>query len=88
LMLGLKSLRRMSPRFLKDGVNVDAVHWHFTQHQDGTRMNKRKHYHLIVCSRSIWGFVCLCVDPQCLFTLCTCAEKVLNSSGRSTWCSG
>jgi hypothetical protein len=34
LMLGLKSLRRMSPRFLKDGVNVETVRWNFTQHRD------------------------------------------------------
>lgn len=34
LMLGLKSLRRMSPRFLKDGVNVETVGWNFTQHRD------------------------------------------------------
>ena len=34
LMLGLKNLRRMSPRFLKDGVNVDTVRWNFTQHRD------------------------------------------------------
>jgi hypothetical protein len=34
LMLGLKNLRRMSPRFLKDSVNVDTVRWNFTQHRD------------------------------------------------------
>lgn len=34
LMLGLKTVRRMSPRFLKDGVNVDTVRWNFTQHRD------------------------------------------------------
>ena len=34
LMLGLTSLRRMSPRFLKDGVNVDTVSWNFVQHRD------------------------------------------------------
>ena len=30
MMLGLKSLRRMSPRSLKDEVNVDTVRWNFT----------------------------------------------------------
>jgi hypothetical protein len=34
LMLGLKNLRRMSPRFLKDSVNVDTIRWNFTQHRD------------------------------------------------------
>lgn len=34
LMLGLKSLRRINPRFLKDGVNVETVGWNFTQHRD------------------------------------------------------
>jgi hypothetical protein len=34
LMLGLRSLRRMQPRMLKDGVNVDTVRWNFTQHRD------------------------------------------------------
>lgn len=34
LMLGLRGLRRMSPRFLKDGVNVDTVRWNFTLHRD------------------------------------------------------
>ena len=29
LMLGLKSLRRIEPRMLKDGVNVDTVRWNF-----------------------------------------------------------
>jgi hypothetical protein len=33
-MLGLKNLRRMSPRFLKDSVNVDTIRWNFTQHRD------------------------------------------------------
>ena len=33
-MLGLKSLRRISPRFLKDGVNIETVRWNFTQHRD------------------------------------------------------
>lgn len=32
LMLGLKSLRRIEPRMLKDGVNVDTVCWNFAQH--------------------------------------------------------
>jgi hypothetical protein len=36
LMLGLKDLRRMSPHFLKDGVNVDTVRWNFTQHRGNT----------------------------------------------------
>ena len=34
LMLGLKNLRRMSPRILSDGVNVDTVRWNFIQHRD------------------------------------------------------
>jgi superfamily II DNA helicase RecQ len=34
LMLGPKSLRRIQPRMLKDGVNVDTVRWNFTQHRD------------------------------------------------------
>jgi superfamily II DNA helicase RecQ len=34
LMLGLKNLRRIEPRMLKDGVNVDTVRWNFTQHRD------------------------------------------------------
>jgi hypothetical protein len=34
LMLGLKSLRRMSPRLLKDGVNIDNVRWVVIQHRD------------------------------------------------------
>lgn len=34
LMLGLNSIRRMSPQFLKNGVNVDTVRWNFTQHRD------------------------------------------------------
>jgi len=37
LMLGLKGLRRMSPRFLKDGVNVDTVRWNFAQHRDNAK---------------------------------------------------
>jgi hypothetical protein len=28
-MLGLKSLRRIEPRMLKDGINVDTVRWNF-----------------------------------------------------------
>jgi hypothetical protein len=34
LMLGLKSLRRIEPRMLRDGVNVDTVRWNFAQHRD------------------------------------------------------
>ena len=34
LLLGLKSLRQMNTRILKDGVNVDTVGWNFTQHRD------------------------------------------------------
>jgi hypothetical protein len=34
LMLGLKSLRRIEPRMLKDGVNVDTVRWNFARHRD------------------------------------------------------
>jgi len=37
MMLGLKSLRRMSPRSLKDEVNVDTVRWNFTQHRDNAK---------------------------------------------------
>jgi hypothetical protein len=40
LMLGLKSLRRMEPYALKDGVNVDTVGWNFTQHRDNTDVLK------------------------------------------------
>lgn len=36
LMLGIRSLRRMQPRMLKDGVNVDTVRWNFTQHRDNS----------------------------------------------------
>ena len=36
LLLGLKSLCQMSPRILRDGVNVDTVGWNFTQHRDNT----------------------------------------------------
>ena len=36
-MLGLKSLRRMSPRSLKDRVNVETVRWNFTQHRDNAK---------------------------------------------------
>jgi hypothetical protein len=41
LMLGLKSLRRIEPRMLKDGVNVDTVRWNFTQHRDNAEILKR-----------------------------------------------
>ena len=34
LMLGLKSLRQMSPQILMDGVNVDTIRWNFSQHRD------------------------------------------------------
>jgi hypothetical protein len=40
LMLGLKSLRQMEPRMLKDGVNVDTVRWNFTQHRDNADLLK------------------------------------------------
>jgi len=30
LLLGLKSLYQMSPRILRDGVNVETVGWNFT----------------------------------------------------------
>ena len=33
-MLGLRNLHQMSPRFLKDGVNVDTIRWNFIQHKD------------------------------------------------------
>lgn len=39
-MLGLKSLRRIQPRMLKDGVNVDTVRWNFTQHRDNAHALK------------------------------------------------
>jgi hypothetical protein len=41
LMLGLKSLRQMEPRMLKDGVNVDTVRWNFTQHRDDADLLKK-----------------------------------------------
>jgi hypothetical protein len=41
LMLGLKSLRQMEPRMLKDGVNVDTVRWNFTQHRDNADLLKK-----------------------------------------------
>jgi hypothetical protein len=41
LMLGLKSLRRIEPRMLKDSVNVDTVRWNFTQHRDNVDLLKR-----------------------------------------------
>jgi hypothetical protein len=40
-MLGLKSLRRIEPRMLKDGVNVDTVRWNLTQHKDNAEILKR-----------------------------------------------
>lgn len=40
LMLGLKRPHRMSPRSLKDGVNVDTVGWNFTQHRDNADILK------------------------------------------------
>jgi hypothetical protein len=40
LMLGLKSLRRIEPCMLKDGVNVDTVRWNFTQHRDNVDLLK------------------------------------------------
>jgi len=40
LMLGLKSLRRMDPRMLKDGANVDTVRWNFIQHRDNAEFLK------------------------------------------------
>jgi len=40
LMLGLKSLRRMDPRILKDGANVDTVRWNFIQHKDNAEFLK------------------------------------------------
>jgi hypothetical protein len=40
LMLGLKSLRQIEPRMLKDGVNVDTVRWNFTQHRDNADLLK------------------------------------------------
>jgi superfamily II DNA helicase RecQ len=40
LMLGLKSLRRIKPRMVKDGVNVDTVRWNFTQHRDNSDVLK------------------------------------------------
>ena len=40
LMLGLRSLRRIQPRMLKDGVNVDTVRWNFTQHRDNADVLK------------------------------------------------
>jgi hypothetical protein len=39
-MLGLKSLRRIEPRMLKDGVNVDTVRWNFAQHRDNANVLK------------------------------------------------
>jgi hypothetical protein len=45
-MLGLKSLRRIEPRMLKehrmlkDGVNVDTVCWNFAQHRDNADVLK------------------------------------------------
>ena len=40
LILGLRSLRRIQPRMLKDGVNVDNVRWNFTQHRDNSDILK------------------------------------------------
>lgn len=40
LMLGLGSLRRISPRYLSDGVNVDTVRWNFTEHRDNATVLK------------------------------------------------
>ncbi|KAM0710533.1 hypothetical protein Q7P35_002203 [Cladosporium inversicolor] len=48
LMLGLRSLRRIQPRMLKDGVNVDTVRWNFTQHRDNGDILKGAHGALLV----------------------------------------
>jgi hypothetical protein len=48
LMLGLKSLRRIQPRMLKDGVNVDTVRWNFTQHRDNNDILKGSDSALLV----------------------------------------
>jgi hypothetical protein len=29
LILGLKSLRQIEPYMLKDGINIDTIHWNF-----------------------------------------------------------
>ena len=48
LMLGLKSLRRIQPRILKDGVNVDTVGWNFTRHRDNSNVLKGSDSALLV----------------------------------------
>jgi hypothetical protein len=40
LMLGLKSLRRIEPRMLRDGVNVDTIRWNFAQYRDNANVLK------------------------------------------------
>jgi hypothetical protein len=40
VMLGLKSLRPIKPCTLEDGINVDIVHWSFTQHRDNAENQK------------------------------------------------
>jgi hypothetical protein len=48
LMLGLKSLRRMDPRMLKDSANVDTVRWNFIQHRDNADILKETDGALLV----------------------------------------
>jgi hypothetical protein len=48
LMLGLKSLRRMDLRMLKDGANVDTVRWNFIQHRDNADILKETDGALLV----------------------------------------